>query len=257
MSEKKSRQELIDDLTLALFYLTRFNDGYGAPFNELSWKGYDHDSIARLDEKGLVADPTKTKYVYLTEEGRARAREILNELNGEDKPLSERFEFRSIRPEEADRAAEIENAVFPPNEAASPAHLADRIRVAPDLFLVAVDKTTGEITGFLNGLATDETEFRDEFFTDASLHDPDGRNVLLMGLDVLPEYQKQGLAKEIMYTYCRREQARGRKRLILTCLPKLVKMYAKMGFRDRGMSASVWGGEAWHEMDIMLNWQGI
>lgn len=254
MSDKKSRQELIDDLTLALVYLTRFNDSRGAPFDELSWKGYDHDAIARLDEKGFIIDPTRTKYVYLTEDGRERAREILKALDGEDKLLSERFEFRSIRPEEAGRAAEIEKAVFPPNEAASPERLADGIRVAPDLFLVAIDKSTGEITGFLNGLATDETEFRDEFFTDASLHDPDGRNVLLMGLDVLPEYQKQGLAKEIMYTYCRREQARGRKMLILTCLPKLVKMYSKMGFRDRGMSVSVWGGEAWHEMDIMLNW---
>ena len=82
----------------------------------------------------------------------------------------------------------------------------------------------------------------------------DGRRGIFHHVSVLPEYQKQGLAKEIMYTYCRREQARGRKRLILTCLPKLVKMYAKMGFRDRGMSASVWGGEAWHEMDIRLNW---
>jgi hypothetical protein len=27
-------------------------------------------------------------------------------------------------------------------------------------------------------------------------------------------------------------------------------MYARFGFRDLGLSASVWGGEAWHEMDM-------
>ena len=186
-------------------------------------------------------------------ENQASAKESLRTFDDANCALNERFEFRSIRPEESERVAEIEQTVFPPNEAASPEHLADRIRVAPDLFLVAVDRSTGEIAGFLNGLASDEPKFRDEFFTDASLHDPDGGNVLLMGLDVSPEYQKQGLARELVNTYCRREQARGRKKLILTCLPNLVNMYFKMGFSDRGMSASVWGGEAWHEMDLTLN----
>ena len=38
-----------------------------------------------------------------------------------------------------------------------------RIANAPELFLVAIDKDTGEIAGFLNGVATDEEIFRDEF----------------------------------------------------------------------------------------------
>ena len=45
----------------------------------------------------------------------------------------------------------------------------ERVRTAPELFLVAVEKHTGEIAGFLNGLSTDEEKFRDEFFTDAGL----------------------------------------------------------------------------------------
>ena len=36
--------------------------------------------------------------------------------------------------------------------------------------------------------------------------------------------------------------------LILTCLDGKVKMYEKMGFLDRGISGSSWGGEEWHEM---------
>jgi hypothetical protein len=27
-----------------------------------------------------------------------------------------------------------------------------------------------------------------------------------------------------------------------------VEMYKKMDFEDKGLSASVWGGEQWHEM---------
>ena len=49
-----------------------------------------------------------------------------------------------------------------------------RVERAPDLFLVAVDKENGQVAGFLNGLATNEQKFRDEFFTDAGLHDPKG-----------------------------------------------------------------------------------
>lgn len=165
---------------------------------------------------------------------------------------SERFEFRDIRPEEADRAAEIEQIVFPPNEAAFPDDIREQVSVAPELFLVAVDKESGQIAGFLNGIATNETTFRDEFFTDKSLHDPDGSGVMLLGLDVLPEYRMQGLGRELINTYSRRERAKGRKRLVLTCLPRLVAMYQKMGFEDHGISTSAWGGETWHEMEKPL-----
>ena len=44
--------------------------------------------------------------------------------------------------------------------------------------------------------------------------------------------------------------AKGRKQLVLTCLEDKVEMYKKMGYEDKGMSASVWGGEPWHEMTI-------
>ena len=162
------------------------------------------------------------------------------------------FTFRPILPEETDQAVLIEQICFPPNEACSKEHMIDRIKTASDLFLVAIDRATGKMAGFLNGIATDEYSFRDEFFTDAETHKPDGRYIMLLGLDVLPEYRKQGLARELVYYYCRREQARKRNRLVLTCLANKVKMYTKLGFRDLGESASVWGGEKWHEMDIIL-----
>lgn len=49
--------------------------------------------------------------------------------------------------------------------------MTERIAKVPQLFLVAVDKSTGKLAGFLNGVATDEEKFRDEFFTDIDLCD--------------------------------------------------------------------------------------
>lgn len=169
-----------------------------------------------------------------------------------NKDLTERFEFRDIHTDETKQAAAVEQICFPPNEACSEKSMTERIARAPELFLVAVDKETGKIAGFLNGIATNENAFRDEFFTDISLHDPDGKNVMLLGLDVLPEYRGQGLAREIVYEYLRRERKNHRQKLILTCLQQKVEMYKKMGFYDEGMANSSWGGEEWHEMSISV-----
>lgn len=167
--------------------------------------------------------------------------------------MNERFEFRNILPEEADQAAAIEKICFPPNEACSESMMRERVLAAPELFLVAVDRETGKIAGFLNGLATNEDLFRDAFFTDAGLQDPAGRNVMLLGLDVLPEYRGQGLAKKIVSRYLCREREKNRKMLVLTCLESKVEMYQKMGFQKKGIAESSWGGEQWYEMYCMLN----
>ena len=170
----------------------------------------------------------------------------------DSRELNEHYEFRSILPDEAGQTAEIERICFPPNEACSERHMKERIAKAPELFLVAVDKKTGKLAGFLNGLSTDEYSFRDEFFTDANLYNPDGKNIMLLGLDVLPEYRKQGLGRELVFQYLRREQENGRRMMLLTCLESKVKMYEKMGFTDNGIADSTWGGEQWHEMGYVI-----
>lgn len=160
----------------------------------------------------------------------------------------EGFTFREIKREETEQAIAIERICFPPHEACSAKAMTERIIAAPELFLVAVDDKTGKIAGFFNGVATDEDSFRDEFFTDIGLHSADGKHVMLLGLDVLPEYRRQGLAKSIVEKYAERERTKGRQALILTCLEEKVEMYKKMGFADRGIANSSWGNEEWHEM---------
>lgn len=258
MREKKTFEQSVEELSLMLMYLTRHQDkNEFCRYRELSWKGYDFDVLERLEKEDALWQPRSRRgyerYLYLSEEGKRKARKLLTEYGLSDQPLCEKFEFRDILPEEADQAAEIEQICFPPNEACTEKMMRDRVRTAPELFLVAVDKESGKIAGFLNGLATDETALRDEFFQDAGLHNPEGKNVMLLGLDVLPEYRRQGLAREIMFQYLRREWERDRKIMILTCLKEKVKMYESFGFTDRGISGSAWGGEQWHEMTCVLN----
>ena len=46
----------------------------------------------------------------------------------------------------------------------------ERIKTASDLFMVAIDRKNGKMAGFLNGIATEEYDFKDIFFTDANTH---------------------------------------------------------------------------------------
>lgn len=253
MNDKITRQEAIRELTLALMYLTRFNDKEGRPFFKLSWKGYDLNTINMLDEEDLIRNlDNKSRYAYLLPKGLSEAKDILDRFGISDTDLYERFEFRMIKKEEADEVASIEQICFPPNEACSYEHMHQRVEAAADIFMVAVDRENEKIAGFVNGIATDEKDFRDEFFTDASLHNKDGKHIMICGLSVLPEYRKQGLGRELIFNYCLKEWEKGRERLILTCEDNKVKMYKKFGFTDQGQANSFWGGVKWHQMEIVL-----
>ncbi|MDO5136211.1 MAG: GNAT family N-acetyltransferase [Eubacteriales bacterium] len=176
----------------------------------------------------------------------------MNEKNKVDSQafLEENYEFRSVLPEETEEAAKIESDCFPPNEACAFSHMAERIQKAPELFLVAKDRRTGKLAGFLNGLSTDKEALTDDFFTDADTYEPEGKNVMLLGLAVLPQYRGQGLARELVKRYREREKEKGRRCLVLTCKEEKVAMYKKFGFCDRGIGVSNWGGERWHEMSL-------
>lgn len=258
MQDKKNYEQAVEELSLMLMYLTRTQDNNEfCRYRELSWKGYDFEMLDKLSGEELIFQPRSRrgydKYLYLTEQGRQRAQELLAEYGLCDKALNERYLLRNILPNEAEQAAEIEQICFPPNEACTREKIIERVAAAPELFLVAVDQETGKLAGFLNGIATDEDFFRDEFFTDIKLHKPDGKNVMLLGLDVLPAHRGQGLAREIMFQYLRREQENGRRCVYLTCLKPKVKMYTKMGFLNKGISQSTWGGEQWYDMAYHLN----
>jgi hypothetical protein len=63
----------VDEMTLALMYLTTFKDRHGLR----TWKSHDWNVLNRLHERGYIDDPvTKAKSVMLTEEGAERSKRL-------------------------------------------------------------------------------------------------------------------------------------------------------------------------------------
>lgn len=66
-------EDKVDDMVLALLYLTSFKDGGLTR----AWKGVDWDALNRLCDKGYISDPKRrAKSVVLTEKGRKRSQEL-------------------------------------------------------------------------------------------------------------------------------------------------------------------------------------
>lgn len=166
--------------------------------------------------------------------------------------FTDRFLFRDIRADEADQAAEMEQICFPPHEACKPEIMRQRVAKAPDMFLVAEDVSTGRLAGLINGLPTSAPAFSDDAFTGFAMYDPDGERMFLAGVEVLPAYRHSGLAHAMMKELAEREKRKGRKEILLTCLPEKLTFYEEMGYENRGISASAWGGEVWYEMTMDL-----
>ncbi len=154
--------------------------------------------------------------------------------------------IRPATPSDLDAITEVEAVCFPPAEAASRASFRDRLAAFPECFFVA--EYEGNIIGFINGCATDERTIRDVMFEDSSLHVPDGRYQSIFGLDVLPEYRRQGIAARLMERMIADAKEKGRKGLILTCKDHKIRYYEKFGYRNLGLSASVHGGAVWYDM---------
>ena len=154
--------------------------------------------------------------------------------------------IRPVKPEDLDKVTEVEAVCFPAAEAATRESFAQRIATFPESFFVA--EHNGTIIGFINGCATDERTIRDEMFEDSSLHNPEGCYQSIFGLDVIPEYQRQGIAAELMNHLIEDAKKKGRRGLILTCKDRLIHYYAKFGYQNLGVSASVHGGAVWYDM---------
>lgn len=96
--------------------------------------------------------------------------------------------------------ADIEQICFSSQESASLNTLKSRFDVFPNHFLVAkIHKhDDNEIIGFVNGMVTDEETITDEMYTNAKLHQPQGKYQTIFGIDVLPSYQHLGIATKLM-----------------------------------------------------------
>lgn len=156
------------------------------------------------------------------------------------------YTIRMARPADAASAAAIEAACFPAAEACGLEEFQKRIAVFPDSFWIA--EAEGQPIGFVNGCVTDAPLLSDELYHDASLHQPDGAYQTVFGLDVLPDYQRQGIAAALLERMLADTRARGKKGAVLTCKDRLRHYYEKFGFKFRGVADSTHGGAVWNLM---------
>ena len=92
----------------------------------------------------------------------------------------------------------------------------------------------------------------DEFFHDTRHHNPVGKNLTVFGLDVLPEYRRQGIAARLMSGFIELAKCSGRDSVLLTCKEHLVHYYESFGYVNHGVSASNHGGARWYDMTLTL-----
>lgn len=157
------------------------------------------------------------------------------------------YTIRNVKAEDLDQVTEVEALCFPAAEAATGESFRKRIEAFPESFLVA-EEESGRIVGFINGCVTDARTIRDEMFEDTGLHRADGMYQSIFGLDVIPEYRRQGVAADLMNHLIQTAKARGKKGMILTCKDRLIRYYEKFGYRSLGISGSVHGGAVWYDM---------
>lgn len=73
-----NQQEQISKLTLLLLYLTSWEEKSSV---QRSWKGYDFDTLNKLEEDGLIAQSKTAKSVYFTEKGLEAAKLLEEKLS--------------------------------------------------------------------------------------------------------------------------------------------------------------------------------
>ena len=143
---------------------------------------------------------------------------------------------------------QLEAICFPAAEAASEESFARRLEHYPNHFWLLKDGDT--LVSFVNGLATNEPDLRDEMYDNAVLHREDGAWQMIFGVDTHPDYRRQGCAGKLLEHVIGEAQAQGRKGLVLTCKKALVPYYSKFGFVSEGISQSTHGDVTWYQMRL-------
>jgi len=76
-------KDKVDDMVLALLWLTTFGKKQLGQIVLRAWKGHDWEALNRLHEKGFIGDSVgKAKSVFVTEEGAKRSEELFRRFFG-------------------------------------------------------------------------------------------------------------------------------------------------------------------------------
>ena len=158
--------------------------------------------------------------------------------------------IRNVQPKDLDECYIVETSGFSPEEAATRETIQLRIDLFPEGFFVA--ELDGRIVGMVNGAATNKDDISDEELKQLIGHDAGGRNMVIFALAVLPEFQKRGIAKQLMLQFIEEARRNKKEKVLLMCKHYLIAYYEGMGFVHAGLSKSTHGGSEWHEMRLSL-----
>lgn len=158
------------------------------------------------------------------------------------------MDIRTATPADLEALAALEAACFPPAEAAAPQALAGRLLHYPDHFWLLLEGK--ELLSFVDGFVTDRRDLTDDMYDVPSLHDPKGAWQMIFGVNTHPAHRGRGYAGLLLRRAISDAKTQGRKGLVLTCKEPLLPFYAKLGFQDEGLSASVHGNVSWRQMRL-------
>lgn len=161
------------------------------------------------------------------------------------------FMIRQVTTQDLNRVANIEKSCFPKAEAATTATLEGRIKAFPESFLVA--ELENKIVGFINGAVLNEKIIQDKFYDDTSFHNSRGDYQSIFGLDILPQYRRQGIAAGLIKKLIEVARKEERKGLTLCCKDEKIHYYEKFGFLNMGRSQSEHGHAVWYDMVLLFN----
>ncbi|KDQ09289.1 hypothetical protein BOTBODRAFT_37197 [Botryobasidium botryosum FD-172 SS1] len=161
-----------------------------------------------------------------------------------------------VRPEEVQRAFEIESLGYPIDEAATLDALRYRQEHAPRLFLgayIPIDATSDrKLVAFVVSTLSEHPTLT---HASMSTHVPQGSSVCMHSVCVDPEFKRRGIALALLREYLRRLEAtqasEGIDRVLLLCHEELIELYAKVGFQLVGKSEVAHGPREWFEMRIL------
>ena len=158
--------------------------------------------------------------------------------------------IRNVISKDLEECYLVEISGFPPEEAATKETVRRRIDSFPQGFFVA--ELNGSVAGMLNSASTNKDDISDEELKQLIGHDPNGRNMVVFALAVLPEYRKQGIARQLMGRFTEEARKLDKENILLMCKQHLIAYYESMGFTRMGLSKSTHGGAEWHEMRLRL-----
>jgi len=165
--------------------------------------------------------------------------------------------FRPATIEDLQLVWRLEEASYPPDEAATLDKLKFRIKNAGNLFMVACSPASSpqdddEVLGFICGTQAQGSKLTHDSM---SSHDPDGMTLCIHSVVVEETRRRHGLALRMIKAYMGYVQATtpDLEEVRLLCKADLVELYSKAGFEMIGPSDVVHGQELWYEMCLSFD----